>query len=71
MRGIQHIVFYGPPQIAEFYSELVNLMSLFGDTGGTVTAVYGKADLLALQRVVGSTRANHMLGSQKVSHMFA
>ncbi len=32
IRGIQHIVFYSLPQIPEFYSELVNLMSLFEDT---------------------------------------
>ena len=30
-------------------SELVNLMSLFDDTGGSVTAVYAQQDLLALQ----------------------
>jgi len=49
LRGIQHLVFYGLPQIPEFYSELVNLMSLFDDTGGSVTAVYAQQDLLALQ----------------------
>jgi len=41
------------------------------DTGGTVTAVYAAHDKLALQRVVGTKRANLMLESGKPSHMFA
>ena len=71
LRGIQHVVFYGLPQLAEFYAELVNLMSLFDDTGGTVTCLYAQQDQLALQRIVGTERANHMLASNKPSHMFA
>lgn len=67
MRGVPA----GLPLFGSFYSELVNLMSLFQDTGGTVTAVYAVHDKLALQRVVGSRRAQLMLESGKPSHMFA
>ena len=61
----------GLPLIGSFYSELVNLMSLFQDTGGSVTALYAQHDKLPLQRIVGTKRANLMLESGKPSHMFA
>ena len=44
-------------QIPEFYSELVNLMSLFDDTGGSVTVLYAKQDQLALQVLCVSVSA--------------
>ena len=36
-----------------------------------MTAVYAAHDKLALQRIVGTKRANLMLESGKPSHMFA
>jgi len=71
LRGIHHIVFYSLPANEGMYPELINLISMGEDTGGTVTAIFGKQDRLALQRIVGTTRAQRLLTSDKSTHMFS
>jgi U3 small nucleolar RNA-associated protein 25 len=71
--ALQDILFYGLPDHAHFYSELVNLVQSGGPGGGagaaagghhaTITALFCQFDALALSRVVGHSRAAKMLAA--------
>lgn len=72
---LQDIVFYGLPDHAHFYSELVNLVqSGTGSTAAahhaTITTLFCKFDALALGRVVGNSRAAKMLAAETPTFMF-
>jgi hypothetical protein len=58
-------VFYGLPDHAHFYAELLNLVQTSGAAAGghhaTVTSLFCQFDALALARVVGAGRAAKML----------
>jgi len=71
LRGIQNIIFYSPPAFEVFYPELVNLINMSEDTGGTVTCLFGRQDRLALQRIVGTSRAERLITSDKQTFMFS
>jgi U3 small nucleolar RNA-associated protein 25 len=62
---LQDIVFYGLPDHAHFYAELVNLVQTGGAAAGghhaTITSLFCAFDALALGRVVGASRAAKML----------
>ncbi|XP_067015268.2 U3 small nucleolar RNA-associated protein 25 homolog [Anabrus simplex] len=77
IKGIRHIVFYQPPSVPQFYSELCNLMQEANQSrrGGSesnmsVTVLYSKYDALQLAAVVGTDRASRMLSSERDVHMF-
>ena len=77
IRGARHIIFYSLPEYAHFYPELVNLVQETGDdadtTGSTsisCTVLLTKYDKLALERIVGTKRCEHMLSSGKTTFMF-
>lgn len=76
VKGIRHIIFYGPPVFANFYSEMCNLMQdgymnpKSGSTSNmTVTMIYCKYDVLSLSAIVGSERASKMVSADKTVHM--
>ncbi|XP_043468748.1 U3 small nucleolar RNA-associated protein 25 homolog [Leptopilina heterotoma] len=76
VKGIRHILFYGPPVSPHFYSEMINLMqeSNQNPKGGSesnmsVTVVYCKYDILQLSSIIGTERASKMLTSEKNVHM--
>lgn len=76
IKGIRHILFYGPPVTPHFYSEMINLMQENNQNpkGGsesnmTVTVVYCKYDIFQLSSVIGTKRASKMLNSEKNVHM--
>ncbi|KAG0301476.1 rRNA-binding ribosome biosynthesis protein utp25 [Dissophora globulifera] len=78
IRGTFHLTFYGLPDHAQFYPEMLNLLALPASTTGeksrskhvgatgledramSCTALFTKYDLLKLQRIVGTERANSM-----------
>ncbi|XP_046658688.1 U3 small nucleolar RNA-associated protein 25 homolog [Homalodisca vitripennis] len=74
LKGIRHIIFYQPPTIPHFYSELCNLMQ--GDRQTTeegslsVTVLYTRYDSAQLAAIVGSDRVARMLASDRSVHMF-
>lgn len=77
IKGIHHILFYQPPTVPHFYSELCNLMQSALSKGDentelnmTVNVVYSKYDAPQLAAVVGSERAARMLTSDRHVHMF-
>lgn len=77
IKGIHHILFYQPPTVPHFYSELCNLMQSALSKGDettelniTVNVVYSKYDAPQLAGIVGSERATRMLTSDRPVHMF-
>ncbi|GIL58206.1 hypothetical protein Vafri_13325 [Volvox africanus] len=77
IRGIKDLLFYGLPDHCEYYSELVNLLeeaggatTSHGPHQATVTALFCPWDVMQLERVVGSGRANRMLKGESGTYMF-
>ncbi|XP_054263815.1 U3 small nucleolar RNA-associated protein 25 homolog [Macrosteles quadrilineatus] len=73
LKGIRHIVFYQPPTIPHFYSELCNLMQTDKDVGEgslSVSVMYTRYDAPQLAAIVGSDRTSRMLTSDRPVHMF-
>eukprot|EP00879_Flechtneria_rotunda_P029257 GHRR01031570.1.p1 GENE.GHRR01031570.1~~GHRR01031570.1.p1 ORF type:complete len:239 (+),score=70.50 GHRR01031570.1:2-718(+) len=73
IRGIQDVVFYGVPDHAHYYSELINLVqtgSVATAHHATVTTLFCQFDALALGRVVGHSRAGKMLAADTPTFMF-
>jgi U3 small nucleolar RNA-associated protein 25 len=68
IRGLRHVIFYGLPHFAGFYSELLNMME--SDTDVSCTILYHKFDAVRLEQVVGSARVQDMLSSQKATHLY-
>ena len=57
LRGTRNIIFYGPPDHAQFYTELLSYPFL--DQGVeardiTVKVLYSKYDAMRLERIVGT-----------------
>ncbi|KYQ88490.1 putative glutamic acid-rich region containing protein [Tieghemostelium lacteum] len=67
IKGIKHIVFFGLPQITEYYSEMLNMIT---DSEGTVTSIYSQKDKIALESIVGTSRSFKMMDSDKSTHLF-
>eukprot|EP00981_Chlorochromonas_danica_P005477 scaffold1110_cov182-Ochromonas_danica.AAC.4 len=86
MRGVKSIVFYSLPEYPHFYPELVNSMSVaksqdeVEDVEGLLTnnsddmlsslVLTSKLEKLALERVIGEKRCDHMLSSAKSTFVF-
>ncbi|KAK3921723.1 Digestive organ expansion factor-like protein [Frankliniella fusca] len=77
IKGIRHIIFYQPPSVPHFYSEMCNQMQEANQNpyGGsennmTVTVLYNKFDAPQLSAIVGSERASRMISSDRNVHMF-
>lgn len=69
LRGVNHVVFYGLPTFSHYYSELLNAIKTSPET--TCSAVFTRFDGLALERVVGTARAQRMLTAERDVHLFA
>lgn len=76
VKGIRHIIFFAPPTIPEFYSEMCNFMQEANqnrrsgsESNMTVTILYCKYDIMQLSAIVGTERANKMFASDKSIHM--
>ena len=67
IKGARNAVFYGLPTYPAFYSEVVNCLTA---EDSTVLALYTRAELYQLQRIVGPKRAARMLESSKGTHLF-
>eukprot|EP00026_Physarum_polycephalum_P004330 Phypoly_transcript_04348.p1 GENE.Phypoly_transcript_04348~~Phypoly_transcript_04348.p1 ORF type:complete len:705 (-),score=51.28 Phypoly_transcript_04348:92-2161(-) len=64
---VKHIVFYAPPLFARFYTELLNPM-VGSDT--TSLMLYTKFEKMQLERIVGLSRSQKMLVSNKSTFLF-
>ncbi|CAM9951142.1 unnamed protein product [Discosporangium mesarthrocarpum] len=71
IRGIHHLVFYSLPEFPQFYPELVNLLEEADSvTAVTCLTLFTRFERLALERVVGEERADHMITSPKNTFLF-
>ena len=76
IRGAMHIIFYSLPEYAHFYPELVNILGDVPETENKTSkqtsclVLTTKYEKMALDRIVGVKRANHMLKSGKSTFMF-
>jgi U3 small nucleolar RNA-associated protein 25 len=86
LRGVAHLVFYAAPEQAQFYAEMVNLLSEAEQIGfelgrGQAMTHSGPLEVsslllftvyekMALERIVGKDRCEHLLSSPKSSFMF-
>ncbi|KAI9598069.1 hypothetical protein BDF19DRAFT_433389 [Syncephalis fuscata] len=73
IRGAQHIFFYQLPENAQFYPELLGVLSdaVDGLRDLTISALYSRYDQLRLERVVGTQRAQRMIQGEKPAYLFA
>jgi U3 small nucleolar RNA-associated protein 25 len=77
LRGVKNVIFYGLPQNADFYSEIVNtLIGVKSQSQGheaLCLSLYTKYDLRRLERIVSTARAKKLLAPDKVNKitMFA
>lgn len=76
IKGIRHLIFYGPPINPNFFSEMCNLMQesyqnpkAGSESNMSVVVMYSSYDVLQLSAVVGSDRAEKMVQSDKDVHM--
>lgn len=72
IRGAHHLIFYGLPEYAHFYPELVNLLEE-AEAQAEVTSclvLFTRLEALALERIVGTERCRHMLTSDKATFLF-
>ncbi|KAJ0399186.1 hypothetical protein P43SY_004349 [Pythium insidiosum] len=65
IRGIHQLIWYGLPQMGEFYPELLNMFEDKADDdiqeqSQSSVALFTRLDMLRLQRVVGQKRAERM-----------
>jgi U3 small nucleolar RNA-associated protein 25 len=68
LRGIKHLIFFAPVHQARFYSEFINMME--SDEDSKVTVLFSMFDAMALERIVGTKRAQRMLTQDKNIFMF-
>ena len=68
IRGVREVHFYGVPECAEYYAEMLGFLGAEEAQGGgarvaapTSTVVFSRLDALRLERVAGSARAKKML----------
>jgi len=81
IKGVRHLVLYGLPEHAEFYSGLVNDLNaglkqeehdddLDMAAPLSCLSVFTKYDALALERIVGNEHCSHMIKGEKSTYMF-
>jgi U3 small nucleolar RNA-associated protein 25 len=76
--GVKHVVFYGPPRVANSYPEVLNWVEESGfdgvegrgdesETSNTSLLLYSKFDGLQLERICGSEKASKMIRANRAS----
>ncbi len=79
IRGAKHLIFYSCPEYPHFYPEMVNVLGEVvqkGEGGGDVAeemsclTLFTPCDKMALDRIIGPKRADHMLSSNKSTFLF-
>ena len=63
IRGVLRVVWYGLPDHAEFYAEMVDCLGTDVSASSSSTAIFSKWDALRLARIVGSKRCPKMLSA--------
>jgi U3 small nucleolar RNA-associated protein 25 len=82
IKGVRHVIFFGLPEYADFYSSIINIHMLSdGLTEFDVDVVtqmplsclslFTKYEARQLERIVGTGNANKMIKGEKSSYLFA
>lgn len=82
IKGARHVIFFGLPEYADFYPNVVNMLSndvaAEDDEDGDITrmpmsclSLFTKFDAHQLQRVVGTSHTEKMIKGEKSSYMFS
>jgi len=82
IKGARHVIFFGLPEYADFYPNVVNMLSNDvadeEDEDGDITrmpmsclSLFTKFDAHQLQRVVGTSHTENMIKGEKSSYMFS
>ena len=64
LRGIRNLIFYGPPDHAQFYTEFLSFPFLDDDVDAsdvTCRVLYSKYDWLRLERIAGTEGATQLI----------
>lgn len=77
LRGARHLIFYSLPEYAHFYPEIVNFLGTKNAneeaSENQITScivLCTRYEKMALERIVGTKRCEHMLSSGKTTFMF-
>lgn len=73
IRGANTIVWYGIPENAHFYSEILNMTAEAAESGRPVQAIalYDEYDAFALERIAGRSRCKRMIAATaKTQYLF-
>jgi len=78
IKGVRHLIFFGLPERADFYSGLVNELNKGLDRDGdqegnapaSVLALFTKFEAHSLERVVGKQHCDRMIKGEKQTYMF-
>lgn len=68
LRGVHQLIWYGLPQMGDFYPEMLNMLASSSSDGSDVSddvskssvALFTRLDLFRMQRIVGNKRAERM-----------
>lgn len=66
IRGVRNLVFYAPPQHAQFFVEFLNMLP---DADNSCTTLFTRFDAFQLERIVGADRLARMLHSDQSTTM--
>ncbi len=69
IKNIHHIVLYSLPEYATFYAEWLNGLPVSSEVATSVLTLYTRYDRIQLERIVGTTRAHHMLTAPSAVHL--
>lgn len=69
-RGVRSVLFYSLPLHAPFFSELCNFVEDAAASQGQVEVLFTEFDFLMLSRIVGQSRAQHMIADSAASFLF-
>lgn len=64
IRGVKSVIWYSPPLFPHFYSEIDNYI----EEGGSSLMLYSRYDILNLEGVVGRSRSEVMVSSERTTH---
>jgi U3 small nucleolar RNA-associated protein 25 len=74
IRGAMNVIFYSLPEVPQFYAECVNMLAEASNAGleddMSCIALCSKYEQMALERIVGVKRSQHMLSSDRSTFMF-
>ena len=73
LKGVENLLFYELPTYPQFYSELCNSVQVSNEgavASNSILSIYSKYDSSKLTAVLGNTRTDELLKSQKKVHMF-